>query len=108
MLVYLAEDALPIVRERVEGMARHRGLELAGVDIHVITAPGCAWIASPIAIDCSKRPGNCGPACCCWIRWCGCTAWMKTTPAELSLLPLSAATGSVSDPGASHAQTPRG
>ena len=39
VLVYLAEDALPIVRERVEGMARHRGLELGGVDIHVITAP---------------------------------------------------------------------
>ena len=39
VLVYLAEDALPIVRERVEGMARHRGLELAGVDIHVITVP---------------------------------------------------------------------
>ena len=28
VLVYLAEDALPIVRERVEGMARHRGLDL--------------------------------------------------------------------------------
>jgi len=39
VLVYLAEDALPIVRERVAGMARHRGLELATVDIHVITAP---------------------------------------------------------------------
>ncbi len=39
VLVYLAEDALTAVRERVEGMARHRGLELAGVDIHVITAP---------------------------------------------------------------------
>ncbi len=38
VLVYLAEDALPIVRERVEGMARHRGLDLAGVEIHVITA----------------------------------------------------------------------
>lgn len=38
-LVYLAEDALPIVRERVAGMARHRGLELAAVAIHVITAP---------------------------------------------------------------------
>jgi hypothetical protein len=38
VLVYLAEDALPIVRERVEGMARHRGLELAAVEIHVITA----------------------------------------------------------------------
>jgi len=39
VLVYLAEDALPIVRERVAGMARHRHLELAAVEIHVITAP---------------------------------------------------------------------
>ena len=39
VLIYLAEDALPIVRERDEGMARHRGLELIGVEIHVITAP---------------------------------------------------------------------
>ena len=39
VLVYLAEDALAVVRERVEGMARHRGLQLASVDIHVITAP---------------------------------------------------------------------
>jgi len=39
VLVYLAEDALPVVRERVEGMARHRGLDLDRVEIHVITAP---------------------------------------------------------------------
>ncbi len=39
VLVYLAEDALPIVRERVEGMARHRGLDLDAIQIHVITAP---------------------------------------------------------------------
>ena len=39
VLVYLAEDALPIVRERVAGMARHRGLDLHHVEIHVITAP---------------------------------------------------------------------
>lgn len=39
VLVYLAEDALPIVRQRVEGMARHRGLDVDTVDIHVITAP---------------------------------------------------------------------
>ena len=38
VLVYLAEDALPVVRERIEGMARHRGFDLAGVEIHVITA----------------------------------------------------------------------
>lgn len=39
VLVYLAEDALPIVRQRVEGMARHRGLALERVDLYVITAP---------------------------------------------------------------------
>jgi RecA-family ATPase len=39
VLVYLAEDALLIVRERIEGMARHRGLELDSVEVHVITAP---------------------------------------------------------------------
>jgi hypothetical protein len=39
VLVYLAEDALPVVRDRVEGMARHRGLDIDDVEIHVITAP---------------------------------------------------------------------
>jgi hypothetical protein len=39
VLVYLAEDALPVVRERIEGMARHRGLDLAQVEVHVITVP---------------------------------------------------------------------
>jgi hypothetical protein len=39
VLVYLAEDALPVVRQRIGGMAQHRGLDLAPVEIHVITAP---------------------------------------------------------------------
>jgi hypothetical protein len=39
VLVYLAEDALRAVRERIEGIARHRGLDLEEVAIHVITAP---------------------------------------------------------------------
>ncbi len=39
VLVYLAEDALTVVRERVDGMARQRGLNLDAVDVHVITAP---------------------------------------------------------------------
>jgi hypothetical protein len=39
VLVYLAEDSLAIVRERVEGIARHRGLDLDSVPVHVITAP---------------------------------------------------------------------
>lgn len=54
VLVYLAEDALAIVRERVEGIARHRGLQLDSVPIHVITAPvlrldrdPCTSISSP-------------------------------------------------------------
>jgi hypothetical protein len=39
VLVYLAEDALPVVRQRVQGMARHRGLDFARVELYVITAP---------------------------------------------------------------------
>jgi AAA domain len=39
VLVYLAEDALPLVRERIEGMARHRGFDLDPIAIHVITSP---------------------------------------------------------------------
>jgi RecA-family ATPase len=39
VLVYLAEDSLGMVRERVEGMVRHRGLDFSTVPIHVITAP---------------------------------------------------------------------
>ncbi len=38
-LVYLAEDALPQVRARIESFCRHRGLDLDGLDLHVITAP---------------------------------------------------------------------
>ena len=65
VLVYLAEDALPIVRERVEGMARHRGLELAGVEIHVITAPTLRLDRDPHRSGCWRRPDDCGPGCCC-------------------------------------------
>jgi len=39
VLVYLAEDALPILRERIAGLVRHRGLELFCVNLHVITEP---------------------------------------------------------------------
>lgn len=38
-LVYLAEDALPAVRERIAGLCLHRGLDLAALPLHVITAP---------------------------------------------------------------------
>jgi hypothetical protein len=37
-LIYLAEDTLPVVRQRIEGMARHRGLDLGAVAVYAITA----------------------------------------------------------------------
>ena len=38
-LVYLAEDAEPAVRGRIEAICLHRGLDLGALDLHVITAP---------------------------------------------------------------------
>ena len=38
-LVYLAEDALPRVRDRVAQICEHRGISLSGLDLHVVTAP---------------------------------------------------------------------
>ena len=37
--VYLAEDALPLVRERLAGLCAHRGIALGSLDVHVITSP---------------------------------------------------------------------
>jgi hypothetical protein len=39
VLIYLAEDSLEAVRQRVAAIARHRGLELAAIDLHVIKTP---------------------------------------------------------------------
>lgn len=39
VVVYLAEDALHAVRDRVAQLCQHRGLSLAGLDLHVVTAP---------------------------------------------------------------------
>lgn len=39
VLVYMAEDAAPVVKERLLGICRHRALELAALPIGVITAP---------------------------------------------------------------------
>ena len=39
VLMFLAEDALLVVREHIEGMARHRGFDLNEVEVHVITTP---------------------------------------------------------------------
>ena len=38
-LVFLAEDALPQVRERIEALCRHRGVAIEALDLFVITAP---------------------------------------------------------------------
>jgi hypothetical protein len=39
VLLYAAEDALHVVRTRLDGIARAAGVALADLDIHVITAP---------------------------------------------------------------------
>ena len=38
-LIYLAEDGLPQVRSRIEALCRHRGVDIAQLDLHVITSP---------------------------------------------------------------------
>jgi hypothetical protein len=38
-LVFLAEDSLPAVRARLEGLCAHRNLDIRGLDLYVITAP---------------------------------------------------------------------
>lgn len=38
-LVYLAEDALPMVRSRIEALCRHRGLAIAELALYVIDTP---------------------------------------------------------------------
>jgi hypothetical protein len=40
VLVYMAEDAAPVVKERLLGICRHRDLDLAALPIGVITASG--------------------------------------------------------------------
>jgi hypothetical protein len=39
VLAYLAEDALPRVRERIEGLCAHRRLSLDTLEVHLVDAP---------------------------------------------------------------------
>lgn len=39
VLVYLAEDALPMVRARIEALCDHRGIDLGALPLHVIAVP---------------------------------------------------------------------
>ncbi len=38
-LIYLAEDALPAIRARIEALCAHRQLDIQALDLHVITSP---------------------------------------------------------------------
>lgn len=38
-LVYLAEDSLDTARQRIEGICHHRGLDIEGLDLYLITEP---------------------------------------------------------------------
>ena len=103
----------PIVRERVEGMARHRGLELAGVDIHVITAPSLRLDREPHRHRLLETARRLRPRLLLLdplVRLHGVDENNAAEVAELlAYFRLSAAaTGSVGDPGASHAEERRG
>lgn len=39
VLLYMAEEAAPVVKARLSGICRHRGLDLGAQDVHLITAP---------------------------------------------------------------------
>jgi hypothetical protein len=39
VLLYMAEDAAPVVKARLSGICQHRGLDLTMLPIHLITAP---------------------------------------------------------------------
>jgi len=39
VLLYMAEDAAPVVKARLAGICRHRGLDLGALPVHLITAP---------------------------------------------------------------------
>lgn len=39
VLLYMAEDAAPVVKARLSGICQHRGLDLSLLPIHLITAP---------------------------------------------------------------------
>jgi hypothetical protein len=38
-LIYMAEDATPVIKARLLGICQHRALDLAALPLHVITAP---------------------------------------------------------------------
>ena len=100
-------------RERVAGMARHRGLDLAQVEIHVITAPTLRLDRDPHR-SAALGDGQAAAAPAAAVGSAGATArhrreQRRRSGRAVGLLPLAAAAaGPLGDPGASHAQERRG
>ena len=69
-LVYLAEDALPRVRDRVAHLCRHRGLDLARLDLQVVTADRLRLDTErdQLALDQTVQQRS-ARHCCCWTPW---------------------------------------
>lgn len=51
VLLFAAEDALHVVRRRLDGICRAAGVTLAKLDLHVITAPS---VRLDVAADCAR------------------------------------------------------
>ena len=75
VLLYAAEDALHIVRRRLEGICATTGLSLADLDIQVITAPSVRLDLDADRRSFFRRPSpDCSRACSSSIRSCACIA----------------------------------
>ena len=88
-LVYLAEDSLPAVRDRVAHLCRHRGLDLNTLDLHVVTS-------ASLRLDCERDQLALDRTltalrCCCSIPSSVCTASTRTQPQTSPLCSASCA-----------------
>lgn len=82
VLLYAAEDALHIVRHRLEGICAAAGCSLQRLDLQVITVPTLRWICPPIATDCNRRSSPSSPDCSSSILSCVYIASMKMPAAR--------------------------
>jgi RecA-family ATPase len=55
VLLYLAEDSLPMIKERIDALANHRALTIDALDVYVITTPPHEDGAEPEATDARTR-----------------------------------------------------
>jgi AAA domain len=82
VLLCAAEDALHIVRRRLEGICAAVGVSLAELDIQVITAPSVRSISMPIGALWPRPSPACSHACSSSTRSCGCIASTRTPAAR--------------------------